>query len=177
MDQRAIIESRARRGRASRIATALVVLVWAALAIPWAGATEPAADDAPAGVPPTDRAGEEEATGARAARDVRVEGHASVRSRDVVEIVSGGSGAPFDETRLPARIDSLVRRLADVGHPFARVTVSWEEDGGGIDLEDLRRHDKNSLYSLSLGAGNPVVKPAVQNETSSSSSSTLRGIS
>lgn len=70
-------------------------------------------------------------------RSVSVGGHASVSTSDVVSIVAGGEGGPFDPAAVEAGVDSLVSLLAGRGHPFARVDVAWARADGGVDVTVL----------------------------------------
>ena len=61
-----------------------------------------------------------------------VEGHRSLRARDVLDILSAGEGSLFDPSGVDAAVDSLIVLLADQGRPFARVSVSWDSTAAGV---------------------------------------------
>ncbi len=65
---------------------------------------------------------------------VDVEGHETLSRREIVRIVAPETGAPFDKVRVSAGADSLVAHLAELGRPFARVAVDWNESDDGITL-------------------------------------------
>jgi outer membrane protein insertion porin family len=76
------------------------------------------------------------AASADAAEIVRteVEGHKSLSTRDVVELLGARAGATFEPGRLAARADSLVGVLASLGRPFALVEAQWDTADGGVEL-------------------------------------------
>jgi len=73
--------------------------------------------------------------------EVRITGRESLTAREVVGALGLAEGRPLDADGLPARVDSLVRLLAEAGRPLATVEVAWEEGGGeevsvDVDLEE-----------------------------------------
>jgi len=114
------------RRKLHRATSALAAaLVLAALAV-----RTVAAPAASAAAPADSAAGVRAAPPAPTVRSVSVEGHESVSTREVVSIVAGGEGAPFDRAAVEAGVDSLVSMLAQLGRPFARVDVDWAPVGG-----------------------------------------------
>jgi outer membrane protein insertion porin family len=63
---------------------------------------------------------------------VEVTGHESLSSREVAGIVVPHRDEPFDPSALPGRADALLARLAELGHPFARVDVGWTDEPSGV---------------------------------------------
>ncbi|MCK4510329.1 BamA/TamA family outer membrane protein, partial [bacterium] len=63
-----------------------------------------------------------------------VEGHQSLRARDVLGILSAGEGSLFDPSGVDAGADSLIVLLADLGRPFAHVSVSWDSTAAGVTV-------------------------------------------
>jgi outer membrane protein insertion porin family len=69
---------------------------------------------------------------------VDVEGAHAVSARVVRSVLVPDASAPFDPTGLPARVDSLLALLADLGRPLAAADVAWSEEGdGGVRLRVL----------------------------------------
>lgn len=65
---------------------------------------------------------------------VAIEGHKSLSTRDLKGILVPDPARPFDELHLEAAADSLLRRLSQLGYPFAKVEVGWQDTGEGIEL-------------------------------------------
>jgi outer membrane protein insertion porin family len=61
-----------------------------------------------------------------------VDGHQSLRARDVLGILAADEGSVFDPAEVSAGVDSLVAFLADLGRPFAHVSVSWDSTAAGV---------------------------------------------
>jgi outer membrane protein insertion porin family len=110
------------------------IAIAAALALTACGGGIVAAPAGGADAPEQRVAGQDGAPPGPSVRSVRVVGHASMSTRDVVSIVAGSEGAPFDTAAVEAGADSLVSRLADLGHPFARVHVAWEPVGDDVAI-------------------------------------------
>jgi len=63
-----------------------------------------------------------------------VDGHESLRARDVLGILAADEGSVFDPAEIDAGVDSLIAFLADIGRPFAYVSVSWDSTAAGITV-------------------------------------------
>ena len=63
-----------------------------------------------------------------------VDGHRSLRARDVLDILAAGEGSVFDPSEVDAGVDSLIVLLAGLGRPFARVSVSWDSTAAGVTV-------------------------------------------
>ena len=100
------------------------------LAASFAAAAVLATMAAPAGAAPV-------VAGAATVVDVRVEGHESLRTREVARLLGVAEGREFDEARLAAGVDSLLVRLAFSGRPFARVEAAWDTTAAGVTVEVL----------------------------------------
>ena len=99
-------------------------LLAAALALLVCPAPAPAAGPADAGVD-VPVAG---ATGDAVVTGVRVEGHQSVGTRELLDAFGVSRGDPLDVTSLGAGADAVLALLARSGSPFATVRVDWDDD-------------------------------------------------
>lgn len=98
-------------------------------ALTWAGLVWIAAVAACA-TPARSRASE--APGASIA--LSIEGHESLSTGEVERILLDDRSVLPGEAVLEARVDSLLRRLADAGRPFARADLEWVRSDEGLRL-------------------------------------------
>ena len=63
-----------------------------------------------------------------------VDGHQSLSSRDVLGLLAADEGSVFDPAEVSAGVDSLLALLADLGRPFAHVSVSWDSTTAGVTV-------------------------------------------
>lgn len=111
---------------------------------------------------------------------VRVRGHETLSTRQIVQTVVPDRDAPFDAETVAAGIDSLIWELSLAGRPYARIEAGWREVDGrveldltidegpearlaGLEFEGVRAVDPASLVPLmDLGLGSPITKGAVE---------------
>ncbi len=70
--------------------------------------------------------------GAASVTRASVDGHQSLSARDVLGILAADEGSVFDPAEVDTGVDSLIVFLADIGRPFARVSVSWDSTAAGV---------------------------------------------
>lgn len=75
--------------------------------------------------------------GAAGVVGVEVEGAEALSAGEVRSILVPDASVPFDPTGLPARVDSLLTVLADLGRPLAAADVTWSEEDDGVRLRVL----------------------------------------
>jgi len=74
------------------------------------------------------------AASAASVTSAAVDGHQSLRARDVLGILAVEEGAVFDSALVDAGVDSLISLLTDLGRPFAYVSVSWDSTSAGVTV-------------------------------------------
>ncbi len=72
--------------------------------------------------------------GAASVARASVDGHQSLSARDVLGILAADEGSVFDPAEVDAGVDSLIAFLADIGRPFAHVSVSWDSTAAGVTV-------------------------------------------
>jgi len=93
-----------------------------------------------------------------------VDGHRSLRARDVLDILSAREGSVFVPSEVDAGVDSLIAFLAGRGRPFARVSVSWDSTAVGVTVAvSVDEGPEVSLDGLTFrGIDGPVPDEFVQ---------------
>ena len=96
--------------------------------------------------------------GAASVTRASVDGHRSLRARDVLDILSAGEGSVFDLSEVDAGVDSLIVLLAGLGRPFARVSVSWDSTAAGVTVAvSVDEGPEISLHDLTFrGVAGPL---------------------
>jgi outer membrane protein insertion porin family len=87
-----------------------------------------------------------------------VEGHESLSTRDVLEVLGVAGGSVFDVDRVEVGSDSLLALYAERGRPFARVRAVWDSTATGVEVAVLIDEGPEiTLGDLEFaGAGAPV---------------------
>ena len=87
---------------------------------------------------------------------VRVEGHESVSTRELLKAFGAERGDPFDPDELAAGADSVLVLLAAGGSPFASVRVDWDDAEPAGILIRVDESGRGSIASVAF-VGNTVV--------------------
>lgn len=104
-----------------------------------------------------------------------VEGHRSLSTREVVEILGAPEGAAFEPGRFAARADSLVGVLASLGRPFAIVGAEWDTVDGGVELSvSIDEGPEVRVNRFVVSGPDDLVAPSVLESLESRSGSVVR---